>query len=157
MLLNCIYVACFATETVSRVTRRSDSDGSSCTCGGGFFGFFDDDGGVDGHGGHKHQGGGEHHGGEHHVGPFAVLQAPVSYYITFNHNSSAWSLLFLNKLMIICVLTYSYSAVLHSSCTYRIAGNIGGNLIWRLAVETKSHNFISTKFNFIRQCVGVYA
>ena len=34
--------------------------------------------------------------------------------------------------------------------------NIGGKLIWRLTVETKSHNFISAKLNFIRQCAGVH-
>ena len=37
-------------------------------------------------------------------------------------------------------------------------GNIGGKLIWRLVVETKMHNFISTKFNIIhvQQCVGIH-
>ena len=47
----------------------------------------------------------------------------------------------------------------HCSMRYRIhvAGNIGGKLIWHLAVETKkTHNFISAKFSFIQQCVDVY-
>ena len=39
---------------------------------------------------------------------------------------------------------------------YRMAGNIGGKLTWRLAVETKNAHFISAKFNIVRQCVGVY-
>ena len=82
MLLNAIDVACFATETASCVTHRSDS-GSSC--GGGSVGGFDD------HGGLKHQGGFDHHG------EFAIVQAPVSYYITLNYNSSALSLLFLTS------------------------------------------------------------
>ena len=95
MLLNAIHVACFATETASRVTHRSDDDSR---CGGGFFGGFSDDGGSDDHGGLKHQGGFDHHGerGDHR-GPFAVLQAPVSYYITLNRNSSPWSLLFFEQ------------------------------------------------------------
>ena len=79
---------------------RSDGGGS---CGGGSVGGFNDDGGSDDHGGLKHQGGFDHHGERgNHRGPFAVLQAPVSYYRTLNYNSSAWSLLFLNKLMKMC-------------------------------------------------------
>ena len=38
---------------------------------------------------------------------------------------------------------------------YCMAGNIGGKIIWRLAVEAKN-SFISAKFNIIRWCVGVY-
>ena len=37
---------------------------------------------------------------------------------------------------------------------YRMAVNIGGNLIWRLAVETKTHNLIPINFHNIRRCVG---
>ena len=39
---------------------------------------------------------------------------------------------------------------------YHLAGNVGGKLIWCLAVETKTPNFIPAKFNIIRQCVGVH-
>ena len=39
---------------------------------------------------------------------------------------------------------------------YRMVGNIGGKLIWRLAVETKNAHFISAKFNIVRHCVGVH-
>ena len=35
-------------------------------------------------------------------------------------------------------------------------GNIGGKLIWRLAVETKNAHFISAKFNILQWCVGVH-
>ena len=37
-----------------------------------------------------------------------------------------------------------------------MVGNIGGKLIWCLAVETKNAHFISAKFNIVRQCVGVH-
>ena len=37
-----------------------------------------------------------------------------------------------------------------------MAVHIGGNLIWRLAVETKTHNLIPTNFYNIRRCVGVH-
>ena len=86
MLLNTIHVSCFATETASHVTHRSDDGG---ICGGGSVGGFNDDGGFDNHGGIKHPGEFEHHGecGDH-GGPVAVLQGPVSYYITLNYNSS---------------------------------------------------------------------
>ena len=37
-----------------------------------------------------------------------------------------------------------------------MAGNIGGNLIWRLVVVAKPNNFISAKFNIIRRSIGVH-
>ena len=40
---------------------------------------------------------------------------------------------------------------------YCMAGNIGGKLVCRVAVETKkNHNFISTKFYIIRRCIDVH-
>ena len=110
MLLKAIHVACFTTKLTllhMLYTHRSDGGGN---CGGGSVGGFNHDGGFD-----------DYAGCDDHGGPFAIIQAPVSYYITLNYNSLAWSLLFLNKL-IKCVLievykctTHCYSAVLHSS------------------------------------------
>ena len=41
--------------------------------------------------------------------------------------------------------------------TYRMAINIGGNLIWRLAIETKNAQFNSRQlYNNIRRCIGLH-
>ena len=52
-------------------------------------------------------------------------------------------------------LSQKHSTFYSAFYTYRMAGNIGGKLILRLAIETKTE-FFPAKFNIIRWCVGVH-